>query len=61
MARVPRNHLALVARQRNGGPMRDRRAARGGDRNEMRDLLDEALEEETDELGDGTHQETKGG
>lgn len=49
---TPRNHLALVARQRGAALMHDRRAPRGGQRNEMADLLaeyeDERPEEETE-------------
>ena len=40
-----RNTLAVVARNRNGGPMRDRRAPRGGQRNGQADILDEHAEE----------------
>lgn len=45
--RVPRNHLAIVARQRRAATMHDRRAPRGGDRNEMVDLMAEYDEEAT--------------
>jgi len=40
--RPPRNLLSLVARGRNGGPMKDRRASRGGQRNAQADIMAEA-------------------
>lgn len=40
-----RNSLAVVARNRNGGPMRHRNQPRGGQRNEQADLLEEHAEE----------------
>lgn len=43
--RAPRNPLAVAARGRNGGPMKDRRASRGGQRNDARDILDEHADE----------------
>ena len=46
---VPRNHLALVARQRRAGVMHDRRAPRGGARNEQADLLAQAQEDDFDD------------
>jgi len=46
---LPRNHLALVARQRNGGPMKDRRAQRGGARNDQAELLALAQEDQYDD------------
>ena len=43
-----RNHIAVVAQFRKGGSMHDKRAPRGGARNDQREIM-ESLE--TDELG----------
>jgi predicted Rossmann fold nucleotide-binding protein DprA/Smf involved in DNA uptake len=40
-----RNPFAVAARQRRAGPMRDRRAPRGGAHNEQRELLEEVAAE----------------
>lgn len=42
---LPRNHLAIMARQMRAGKMRDRRATRGGNRNEQADFIAEYEEE----------------
>jgi hypothetical protein len=46
---MPRNHLAIVARQRRAGTMHDRRAPRGGTRNEQAEYLALADEEDFDD------------
>jgi len=40
----PRNlvQLALILRKPKAGPMKDRRAARGGARNKVRDLMEDS-------------------
>lgn len=48
----PRNSGALAARMRDGVPMKDRRAPRGGARNEMADLLAEYEEAMADLKGE---------
>lgn len=43
---IPRNGFALAAKMRtSGGPMKDRRTPRGGNTNTVRDLLEEAEDE----------------
>jgi hypothetical protein len=39
---LPRNHLAVAARQRNGGFMKHRNAGRGGARNTQAEYLADA-------------------
>ena len=46
----PRNPFVESARRRRAGPMHDRRAPRGGARNEARELLDDAAAELQEEL-----------
>lgn len=48
MTKIPRNHNALRARQRNGGPMKHRNTPRGGARNDQADLLEDAIVEIAD-------------
>lgn len=45
----PRQPAALAAKSRKAGYMHDRRAPRGGARNEMQSYLDEYLDEVVDE------------
>lgn len=49
----PRNPTVIPARQRNGGPMKDKREPRGGNRNEQKDLLEEFLEIFDDLMDEG--------
>lgn len=37
---------------RKGGPMKDRREPRGGNKNEQAELLDEVIENELEEIGE---------
>lgn len=47
-----RSGEAIAAMARRAGPMKDRRAPRGGQRNEQADLLDEHAEEIADVFDD---------
>lgn len=53
---LPRNHLAIVARQRNGGPMKHRNTPRGGARKHLYDADDVIARDEWSGLCDvGLH------
>ena len=47
---VRRNSSAIAGHHRHAGPMKDRRAPRGGARNAQKDILDE-LDEQEDDCG----------
>lgn len=55
MTNIPRNHNALRARQRNGGPMKHRNTPRGGAHNDQADLLAEVEDEHEPEPANGKH------
>lgn len=58
---VVRNWYAVAAHNRNSaGPMKDRRAQRGGNRNHYRDLMDEYGEESTDQNPTETKEANQG-
>jgi len=55
-----RNHVAVVAQFRQGGSMKDKRTARGGASNDMRDFLaeceeDDLIAEEVSLVGESEH------
>jgi hypothetical protein len=50
--KLPRNWQAIAAHFRRGGPMQHKNTPRQGGRNESRDLLEEAREEEEETLGE---------
>lgn len=47
-----RSGVAIAAMARRAGPMKDRRAPRGGQRNEQSDLWNEWCDEDADVLDD---------
>lgn len=47
----PRNWLAVHAHNRRGGAMKDRRAPKGGARNEQKELLEEYESEQREPRG----------